>query len=129
MFYKKLNEQIISEEFVNAPDYVLSEAGKDEHTYPKDGWYWANNLEEAIVLMVSGDKIPQGITMRQLRLYLFNNGLLDTVENVIATMSKDAQIEWEYSSQILKTHPLVMQLATQLGITDLDRMFAEAGML
>lgn len=48
-FYKKQDGQLVSAEFIDGPGYTLSEAGKDEHTYPVEGWYWFPNLDTAIL--------------------------------------------------------------------------------
>lgn len=47
-FYKKQDGQLVSGEFIDGPGYMLSEVGKDEHTYPVDGWYWFESLDAAI---------------------------------------------------------------------------------
>jgi hypothetical protein len=76
--------------------------------------------------------IPAEVTMRQARLALLEAGLLTTVETAIASMSgpvgEAARIEWEYSSTMKRTQPLVLALGAQLGLseTDLDNLFLSA---
>lgn len=73
----------------------------------------------------------QEVTMRQARLVLLNHDLLDDVENQITTMSKAAQIEWEYSTHVLKTSELVQNIAQTLNLSesDVDTLFQEASQL
>lgn len=52
-FYKKQDGQLVSGEFIDGPGYMLSESGKDEHTYPVDGWYWFKSLDAAITGLAS----------------------------------------------------------------------------
>jgi hypothetical protein len=33
--------------YVLAPEYELLKETKDDHTYPIDGWYWFDSIEEA----------------------------------------------------------------------------------
>ena len=33
--------------YVLAPEYELLKETKDDHTYPIDGWYWFDTIEEA----------------------------------------------------------------------------------
>lgn len=68
------------------------------------------------------------VTMRQARLELLNRGLLDDVELHISTLSRAAQIEWEYSVEVRRDYPLVQELATLLNLSesDLDDFFDSA---
>ncbi len=71
------------------------------------------------------------ISMRQARLELLNCGLLDAVESHVATLSKAAQIEWEYSVEVRRDHPLVVELGILLGLSDadLDAFFESAKLI
>jgi hypothetical protein len=68
------------------------------------------------------------VTMRQARLVLLNNDLLDSVEQVIAQASKAVQIEWEYATVVYRDSELVTQIASQLGLSveQIDALFQEA---
>lgn len=76
--------------------------------------------------------VPAAVTMRQARLALLYAGLLDDVETAINAMSEPAKtaarIEWDYSSELQRAHPLVTQLGGTLGLTteQLDSMFVTA---
>ena len=79
--------------------------------------------------------IPQSITMRQARLALLVHNKLDAVQIAINSLpspqKEQAQIEWEYASDVKITNPLIVQLMSALGFTevDLDNLFIEASQL
>ena len=64
------------------------------------------------------------ITARQLRLWLHGAGLLEQIPSLITAMPEPqrttAQIEWEFSSDYQRDHPLVIQLGAALGMTSAD---------
>lgn len=64
------------------------------------------------------------ITARQLRLWLHGAGLLEQIPTLIAALPEPqrttAQIEWEFSSDYQRDHPLVIQLGAALGMTSAD---------
>jgi hypothetical protein len=71
------------------------------------------------------------VTMRQARLCLLNRGLLDDVESHVATLSRAAQIEWEFSTVVKMDYLLVEQIKTLLNMTidDLASFFSDASKL
>jgi hypothetical protein len=75
---------------------------------------------------------PVSVTMRQARLALLEAGLLDNVQNIVAGMQgvegTAARIEWEYSSTMVRSQPLVAQLAAVLKLkpADVDALFLSA---
>jgi predicted component of type VI protein secretion system len=81
------------------------------------------------------DPIPQSVTMRQARLALLQQGLLDQVDTVIDSLDEPersaAKIEWEYSQTVERDRPLIQALAPGLGLTedDLDNLFKLAATL
>jgi hypothetical protein len=81
------------------------------------------------------NRVPQAVTMRQARLALLGASLLDTVTAAIAGMSgaqgDAARIEWEFSSEVKRSQPLVQALTPTLGLTDaqLDALFMAAARL
>lgn len=74
--------------------------------------------------------IPTSITMRQCRLYLLNQNLLDDVENIVS-QNRAWQIEWEYANEVLRTNQLIVAMQSSLNLTDeqVDTMFLEASKL
>lgn len=78
------------------------------------------------------ESIPTSLTMRQTRLILLKNGMLEDVETTISlSEDKELQIEWEYASNIERNSPTVIKMQLALDVTDLqiDSMFAEASKL
>jgi hypothetical protein len=75
------------------------------------------------------------VTMRQARQALLRAGKLTQVESAIAAMTgiagDEARIEWEYSNEVLRTQPLVQNLAAGLGMTEqeMDNLFTLASTL
>lgn len=78
---------------------------------------------------------PKEITMRQCRLQLLSDGLLDAVGTAINALpspqKEAAQIEWEYSAKVSRDSALIASLAPALGLTDADieTLFIEASQL
>lgn len=78
---------------------------------------------------------PTVVTMRQARLALLQAGKLAAVAPAIAALpspaKEAAQIEWEYSTEVQRSWPLVQALAPALGMTnaDLDALFIAAAAL
>ncbi|WEX07364.1 hypothetical protein [Chelativorans sp. AA-79] len=74
------------------------------------------------------------LTARQIRLGLIASGIsLAQVEAAIEAIPDEgeretAQVEWEYATQFLRHHPLMVQIATVLDLTDeqVDAMWASA---
>ena len=79
--------------------------------------------------------IPDRVTMRQARLALFQAGLLDDTEALIASLEgpegQAARIEWDYSSEVWRNKPFVVTLGSQLGLDDeqLDALFIAASQI
>ncbi len=65
--------------------------------------------------------IPTKISMRQCRLQLLADGVLDQVETAIAGMDRAARIEWEHCSVVDRANPLIPALMAVLA-WDNDRV-------
>lgn len=125
-FYKRDTNDLISSEFIEGPGFSLSEAGKDEYTYPVDGWYWFANLDAA---MQNLQTVTVGtITPRQARLALLDQGLLDTVNTAVAGQPETVKVQWEYANDIRRDDPLVCGLLAALGQSpeQIDALFVLA---
>ena len=76
--------------------------------------------------------VPTSITMRQARLALIQAGLLDTINNAIATGTDEVmKVEWEYADEVKRDWDSLNTMATGLGMTErqLDDLFILAGTL
>lgn len=81
-------------------------------------------------------QIPESISMRQCRLQLLAENMLDDVNAAIAAIPdemqrKTAEIEWEYATTVERSSPWVEQLGSALGLSDsqLDKLFIDAAIL
>ena len=72
-------------------------------------------------------RTPQSITSLQAKLQLNRIGMLDQVDALILA-DKEVSLYWEYALEIQREHPILLQMATTLGLTDtqVDEMFIEA---
>lgn len=76
--------------------------------------------------------VPAEVTMRQARLALLGIGKLDVVAPAIESLEgaeRDAaRIEWEFSSTVVRSRPLVVMLGQALGLDEaaLDQLFITA---
>lgn len=74
-------------------------------------------LEELYQEYVS--MVPRSVTMRQARLALYQAGLLEQVDTIVAAMPESAvKIEWEYAQTVDMDSSLVQGLAAQLQLTE-----------
>lgn len=73
--------------------------------------------------------VPQIISMRQCQLYLYDMGALSDVEQIVQGMTPKAIIEWNKSSEVWRSSPLVEQMRVAFGWTtdQMDQMFIDAG--
>lgn len=77
---------------------------------------------------------PKEVTMRQARLALLEAGKLTQVTAAIAAMpgaaGEAARIEWEYSSVLKRSQPLVGAMSQVLGLTpaQVDALFLAASL-
>lgn len=105
----------------------------------KDGEQWRELTEqESADVQVEYDRmykesiVPKHISMRQARLALLSVGMLGEVETAIAGMAsperEQAQIEWQYASEVFRDNPLIIGIATQLGMNSdqIDQLFIDA---
>jgi hypothetical protein len=81
--------------------------------------------QEADALRVPPATIPTVITMRQARLALYQSGYLAQANTLISGADEESRITWDYSSEVLRSHPLVAAIAAQLALTEsqLDNLF------
>ena len=128
-FYRKQDGQLVASEFVDGPGYTLSEAGRNDQTYPVDGWYWFADLDAAMVGITASTS--GSVTMRQASLALLNAGLLDDVEALVDKLPRAYQIEWDRASVVQRDNPLVEIVRQQHGLTNaqIDDLFTLAATL
>ena len=74
-------------------------------------------------------QVPTQITPRQIRQQLTAIGLRQTVEDLIsASNDYDLKDWWNHSQDFQRSHPVLLEVATQLGMSedDMDNFFIEA---
>ena len=120
MYYKDIKNEL---HFLESDDF--------KHLLPVD--CVAITDEEAQAIQAENEAnqpvfIPT-ITMRQARMMLLNEGLLDEVNLAITT--PEQKIWWDYSTTVERNHPLVDAVLTALGKTEteIDDMFIAAATL
>lgn len=100
-----------------------------EATSGSIGWLWDGATLTAPPAPPAPPKpIPTSVTMRQARLALLAVDLLDDVEAAVAAAGRAAQIEWEYATDVQRSHPLIaaVQAAKGLSNADVDALFVAA---
>ena len=78
-------------------------------------------------------RVPKSITPRQCRLILLQQGLLTSVEAMIAQQDEATRITWEYALEFRRDDPLLIQLAASMSpsLTEaqIDEFFIAASQL
>ena len=71
--------------------------------------------------------IPSEISMRQCRLQLLEEGILDDVELLLSS-DKTTNIEWEYTTSVKRDNAVISYIASQLNLSAdvVDDMFIKA---
>lgn len=82
-------------------------------------------ISELQALANTAPKPIREIDARRLRLALLELGVLDKVEAALSSLSKAAQIDWEYATTIKEDYPLVVSLSEALDL-DVTQIFDKA---
>ena len=101
------------------PDYVAYQEWLQQGNVPEIAEVEINEASNLIV------------TPRQIRRALSIVGLREQVELQVKASSQEVQDTWEFSTQIERTNPLLIQMGEALGRTsaDLDALFELANTL
>jgi hypothetical protein len=120
MYYKDTNNTL---HFLESAEF--------EYLLPADCTPITDEEAQAIQAEIEANQpvIIPTITMRQARMMLLNEGLLDEVNLAITT--DEQKIWWDYSTTVERNHPLVDAVLTALGKTsaEIDTMFIGASQL
>lgn len=75
--------------------------------------------------------VPEVVSMRQARIALHRAGHLATVNAAVSVMPAEAQIEWEYATEVRRDNGLTAALAALLSLDDaaLDSLFVTASQI
>lgn len=74
--------------------------------------------------------VPQSVSMRQARIQLLRAGLLDEVNQAVAS-NQEWAITWEFATEVRRDDPMIAAVQEGLGMTDdqIDSLFIEASKL
>jgi hypothetical protein len=122
------------------PDTVAIIADKPD---AREGWEQMTDTEARqwvdAQTATESAAVPQSITLLQLRLWLIGNGMLSTVENIIATRANwpsekahdEAKTRWQFRTDVLRSSDMVNTLGAALGLTQeqIDAAFIAADRL
>lgn len=107
-------------------------ANTDRAAY--DAWLAAGGVPDPAPALPAAPPAP--LTARQLRLWLLGRGITGAmVAAALATLPEPdqeaAEIEWEYSTQYLRDHPLIDQIGAAFDLTpeQIDAGWVEAAAL
>lgn len=134
-YYKRQgNSLMMAPEFVSGPGFELSHENRTNETYPTDGWYWFDTLDEAFVALTVDT--PR-ITRAQAKAWLILNGLIDQVQPLIDAIPDPVQRalvqnDWDERLHFEADNPTLVALATGLGRgseEEIQQMFKEAALL
>lgn len=132
-FYKRDGQELLcAPTTVSGPGFALSADTHADHTYPVEGWWWFNSLDEAMANI--REKVVS-VTKRQALQALIIMDLDEQVEAVLNSIpgkqGKLTRTEWKESNVVERERPLVKQMLTTLGLTETqgDELFTLAASL
>lgn len=130
-FYKRDGQSLLDASvFVRGPNFTLNASQKDSYAYPVYGWYWFDTLDAAMASpYLKADSSVTSVSKRQAQLALLDYGMLDAVDRAVASMGREAQINWEAASTIDRNNPFIESIAKgllRLSDAQLDQLFALA---
>jgi hypothetical protein len=74
------------------------------------------------------EPVPDSVTARQIRIFLYREGLLQSVEQMVNAADGATRIEWEYGTEYHRQSPVLLGFAQAMGLTSaqLDDWFKAA---
>lgn len=133
-FYKRENETLfIAPIFVLNTNVNLTVDNHTEHTYPVDGWYWFDTLDEAMVALGSPPPPPtiSHVSPRQIRQALSAAGLRESVEAAVQAGDQNLKDWWLFSTFFERDNAEVNAMGIALGVSveQLDALWLLAATL
>lgn len=114
-------------------DPAIPEGYRQDFTKGTKGWQLVNDIvvpciEPIPVPEPLPEPKPQVVSPWQMRRALNQLGLRAAVEGAIVNADQDTKDGWEYASEIRRDNPLIIGMATALGLGDaeLDHLFLTA---
>ena len=137
-FFKRFDEEILTApNFVHAPGFSLKAEDQATYTYPQDGWYWFDSLNQAMAFFsnVPVDGVPVVVTRRQALQALNQAGKLTTVYAAIDGLPEptrtSVKIDFDSAQEFRRDWPVLLSMQPILGMTDtqLEELFILAASL
>jgi hypothetical protein len=99
-----------------------------------EGWHWDGTKAvdpRPVPVPPQAPSVPQTVSPRQARLALIQSGLYNQVNTTINTSDQTTQVWWEFASTIDRQNPILIQVATQIGLQayQIDALFILAATL
>lgn len=111
--------------------FAFEDSDSDEFIakYSKPDWQAIAELPPVVVPPVN--PVPASVSPRQIRQALTRFNVRDQVEAAVANGDQDLKDWWEFATVFERNHPMVVNMAVALGISeqDLDAIFMAAGAL
>jgi hypothetical protein len=116
-------ELAIARNAVYGPGYVFRIEDYAEHIGPivdGDGWQVVANLDDYINVVPPTVGAPRQVTPLQARLALSQFGMLGAIQAFVASLPEDnaTRLAWEYASDFREDSQMLIDMCTQLGISD-----------
>jgi hypothetical protein len=128
-FYKRDGEELlVAPSFVRGPGFDLFAETHAENTYPIEGWYWFDTLDEAMAAMQT---TSVSISPVQAKIALHRAGLLETAEAIVAAAGVESQLAWASATAFERDSTLLNGIAAAMGLTSsqTDNLFAAAALI
>jgi hypothetical protein len=100
---------------------------------------WEVRDENGVVIGINQSEtlmppVPESVSARQIRLWLVRHGISlgqvdDAIDNIPDQLQRDSvRVEWDYAPYVERSHPMLIPLASYLGLTEeqVDQAFIEA---
>ncbi len=126
---------------VGAPETESRRFPKNQSSLPSLKEIAQTTFKEDVDAMIEGDPlyqarmeqydkegVPYAISVRQAKLALLEEGLLEKIEEAVQQMDKQTQIAWEYATEFSRNNPLLLALAESLKLSKeaIDNLFIKA---
>lgn len=127
MIYFKKNNQVWAFDNDGSQDYLITDEfiqmtpeEIDRHLHPQN---YMTDAEKRVTYLAS---MPP-LTKRQFNLYLYDSGLKDEVDALLAANPR-AKVEFDSTDKVVRTSPTVEAMMALLGWTDeqVDQMWQQA---
>ena len=125
------NGQLVFDNVVYHNITNYSEVEVDVPDWVNIGDKYVNGEFVQTIAPVVKPEVPNSITQRQCRLQLVKEGLYEAVNTSLSSMDTEAQIEWEYASEIQRDNVLVSAIQSAFDKDDnwMNQFFINASVL